>query len=48
MVSNLVGVAQQFIINRLTKAPPATSPSEPEKTGKKPAKKKKTKEALAN
>ncbi|MCI0664953.1 MAG: membrane protein insertase YidC [Acidobacteria bacterium] len=48
MVSNLVGVAQQFIINRLTKTPPATSPSQPETTGKKPAKKKKTKEALAN
>jgi len=49
MVSNLVGVAQQFIINRLTKIPPAaTSTSQPEKTGSKPAKKKKTKEALAN
>jgi len=48
MVSNLVGVAQQFIINRLTRTPTATSPSEPEKTGSKPTKKKKTKEALAN
>src|SRR5215475_14127956 len=38
MVSNLVGVAQQFIINRLTKTPPAaTSTSQHEKTGSKPA-----------
>jgi YidC/Oxa1 family membrane protein insertase len=48
MVTNLVGVAQQFIINRLTPTPPATSPSQPEKTGTKQAKKKKAKEALAN
>jgi YidC/Oxa1 family membrane protein insertase len=50
MVSNLVGVAQQVIINRLnpTKPPAATSTSNVDKPGQKPAKKKKTKEALAN
>ncbi len=50
MVSNLVGVAQQFIINRLnpTKPPATADPSEPDKPDKKSAKGKKTKEALAN
>ncbi|MBO0797530.1 MAG: membrane protein insertase YidC, partial [Blastocatellia bacterium] len=51
MVSNLVGVAQQIIINRLnpTNPPAAASTSDLEKPGgQKPPKKKKTKEALAN
>ncbi|HKX29853.1 MAG TPA: membrane protein insertase YidC [Blastocatellia bacterium] len=50
MVSNLVGVVQQFIINRLnTPTPPtAASTSQSDKTKHKPAKDKKTKEALAN
>ncbi|MBK9315921.1 MAG: membrane protein insertase YidC [Acidobacteria bacterium] len=49
MVSNLVGVAQQFIINKLnpTKPPAAADPSESDKTNKKPRKGKKA-EALAN
>jgi YidC/Oxa1 family membrane protein insertase len=48
MVSNLVGVVQQFIINRLnpTKPPTATNPSQPNKS--KPSKGKKAKEALAS
>jgi YidC/Oxa1 family membrane protein insertase len=50
MVTNLVGVGQQVIINRLnpTKPPTAASASDVDKPGQKPAKKKKTKEALAN
>jgi YidC/Oxa1 family membrane protein insertase len=50
MVTNLVGVAQQVIINRLnpTKPPAAASTSDLNKPGQKPPKKKKTKEALAN
>jgi YidC/Oxa1 family membrane protein insertase len=50
MVTNLVGVAQQVIINRLnpTKPPAAASTSDIDKPGQKPSKKKKTKEALAN
>ncbi len=50
MVSNLVGVAQQFIINRLnpTNPPAAADSSQSDKTGSKPAKGKKAKEALAN
>jgi YidC/Oxa1 family membrane protein insertase len=50
MVTNLVGVAQQVIINRLnpTKPPAAANTSDIDKPGQKSAKKKKTKEALAN
>jgi YidC/Oxa1 family membrane protein insertase len=56
MVSNLVGVAQQFIINRLTPTPPAATsppagPQEKDKTTPKSPKSpkgKKAKEALAN
>jgi YidC/Oxa1 family membrane protein insertase len=50
MVTNLVGVGQQIVINRLnpTKPPAAASTSDINKPGQKPGKKKKTKEALAN
>jgi YidC/Oxa1 family membrane protein insertase len=50
MVTNLVGVGQQVVINRLnpTKPPAAASTSDIDKPGQKPGKKKKTKEALAN
>ena len=49
MVSNLVGVIQQFIINRLNPTnPPATNPSPSDMPNTKPPKKKKAKEALAN
>ncbi len=50
MVSNLVGVVQQFIINRLnpTKPPAAINPSQSDKPNQKPSKGKKAKEALAN
>ncbi|MBK7600892.1 MAG: YidC/Oxa1 family insertase periplasmic-domain containing protein [Acidobacteria bacterium] len=51
MVSNIVGVVQQFIINRMnpTKPPGTPATEDSSKTGdKKPAKGKKTKEALAN
>ena len=49
MVSNLVGVAQQFVINRLNPPakPPATSPSPTDKAEQRPAKGKKAKAALA-
>lgn len=50
MVSNLVGVVQQFVINKLNKpTPPATIPSAPDKPEQRPAKgkKAKAKEALA-
>jgi len=51
MVTNLVGVVQQLIINRLnpTKPPAAASTTDIDKPGgQKPPKKKKAKEALAN
>jgi YidC/Oxa1 family membrane protein insertase len=50
MVTNLVGVGQQVVINRLnpTKPPTAANTSDVDKPGQKPTKKKKTKEALAN
>jgi YidC/Oxa1 family membrane protein insertase len=50
MVTNLVGVGQQVVINRLnpTKPPETTSTSDIGKPGQKTTKKKKTKEALAN
>src|SRR5262245_39314639 len=50
MVSNLVGVAQQFIINKLSPPPPpaTTDISRDDKPGRKPPKGKKAKEALAN
>jgi membrane protein insertase Oxa1/YidC/SpoIIIJ len=50
MVSNLVGVVQQFIINRLnSQNPPAATSTQPsDKPKQKSSKDKKTKEALAN
>ncbi len=50
MVSNLVGVGQQYIINRLNPTnPPATaSSSDSDRANQKPAKRKKAKAALAN
>jgi YidC/Oxa1 family membrane protein insertase len=49
MVSNLVGVAQQYVINRLTPTPPtAQNSSGDDQTGKKHQKPKKTREAVAN
>ncbi len=50
MMTNLVGVGQQYIINRLTPTnpPTAANSSDADKTSRKPAKKKRTKEALAN
>jgi len=50
MVSNLVGVAQQFIINKLSPPPPPATTDIPrdDKPGRKPPKGKKAKEALAN
>lgn len=47
MVSNLVGVAQQFIINRLNPTKPPAEADQSDKTGQKPRKGKKA-EALAN
>jgi YidC/Oxa1 family membrane protein insertase len=50
MVSNLVGVGQQYIINRLTPTPPPTAAnsSDSDKPTQTRAKRKKAKEALAN
>lgn len=48
MVSNLVGVVQQFVINKLNPpAPPTPLPSKTDKPEQRPAKGKKAKEALA-
>jgi YidC/Oxa1 family membrane protein insertase len=47
MVSNLVGVAQQFIINRLNPTNPPAAP-DTSQSGSSPNGKKKAKEALAN
>jgi YidC/Oxa1 family membrane protein insertase len=49
MVSNLVGVGQQYVINRITpNPPPAANTSDTDKTDQKRARRKKTKAALAN
>lgn len=49
MVGNIVGVAQQFIINRLTPMPPsATDESTTGKSNQQPSKGKKTRQAVAN
>jgi len=50
MVSNLVGVGQQYVINRLnpTKPPAAADSPDSDKTDQKRAKRKKAKAALAN
>jgi YidC/Oxa1 family membrane protein insertase len=50
MVSNLVGVGQQYIINRLTPTnpPAAANSSDSGKANQKPTKRKRAKEALAN
>ncbi len=49
MVSNLVGVGQQYVINRITpNPPPAANTSDSDKTDQKRARRKKTKAALAN
>ncbi len=49
MVSNLVGVGQQYVINRITPTPPsAANTPDPDKTDQKRASRKKAKAALAN
>ncbi|MBK9705675.1 MAG: membrane protein insertase YidC [Acidobacteria bacterium] len=48
MVSNIVGVVQQFIINRMNPTKPPATQDSSKTDDKKPAKGKKTKEALAN
>lgn len=50
MVSNLVGVAQQYIINRINPTTPPAAANSPDtnKPNPKPPKRKKAKEALAN
>ncbi|MGE0130042.1 MAG: membrane protein insertase YidC [Blastocatellales bacterium] len=50
MVSNLVGVAQQYVINRISPTPPPTAAdsSDTNRPNPKPPKRKRAKEALAN